>query len=595
MHTDVSGNPEFQEILGRVRDVLLAAYAHQDVPFDEVVAAVNPERSLRHAPLFQVKLNLQNTPPALEVPGLSILPLAVARAAVQLDLIVNLTDTRASLAGSVEYSTDLFDTARIARLTRRYEAVLRYVGTHADARPDALARVLEDAEARERLATAAGLGEGSVRTLKAAKRRPVRVEQENLVTSEGSGHGQGRRLPLLVRPAASLVDLPSWAGEHRERICAQLREHGGILFRGFKVRAVAEFERVMGAIASELVPYHERSSPRRRVSGNVYTSTDHPADQTIFVHNENSYQSSWPRKVFFFCITPAAGGGRTPIADCRNVFERIRPEIREQFIRRKILYVRNYGDGFGLPWQEVFQTSDRAAVEEHCRRNSIVAEWKAGGRLRTRAVRPAVVRHPETGRLAWFNHATFFHESTLEPSVREALRADYAPEDLPTTSYYGDGRAIEPQVLDELRAAYRQETHAFTWERGDLLVLDNILAAHGRAPYDGDRKIVVGMGRPILLGRRRDQLTTHFSSGAYTMNLKGRDFINLMEFTTAEIEGLLDLAMRIKAGDDREQYLKGKYLGHSSASRPRERGSRSRSARTNSARRPNITMRPTSR
>ena len=161
------------------------------------------------------------------------------------------------------------------------------------------------------------------------------------------------------------------------------------------------------------------------------------------------------------------------------------------------MYVRNFADGLGLPWQTVFQTADKRLVEERCRHYGITAEWKENDRLRTRAVREAVRTHPRTGETVWFNHATFFHISTLEESVREALLAEFAEDDLPTNSYYGDGSRIEPEVLEELREAYRQASIKFPWQRESILMLDNMLTAHGREAYRGPRKILVGMSTPV--------------------------------------------------------------------------------------------------
>jgi alpha-ketoglutarate-dependent taurine dioxygenase len=161
------------------------------------------------------------------------------------------------------------------------------------------------------------------------------------------------------------------------------------------------------------------------------------------------------------------------------------------------MYVRNFGDGFGLAWQDVFQTADKQAVERHCRAKGIETEWKEGDRLRTRAVRRALARHPKTGELVWFNHATFFHLSTLEPTVRQALLEEFEESELPTNTYYGDGSAIDPEVLEQLRAAYDAEIVRFPWQEGDLLMLDNMLVAHGRAPFSGPRQILVGMAEPV--------------------------------------------------------------------------------------------------
>ena len=306
-----------------------------------------------------------------------------------------------------------------------------------------------------------------------------------------------KNLPLVIQPLVQSLDLNAWAADNRDLIETRLHEHGGILFRNFSIGNVAEFERLIVTVCGETQEYRERSSPRSKVDGNIYTSTDYPAGYSIFLHNENSYQQAWPLKLFFFCITPASRGGETPIADCRNVFARIAPATRERFIQKQIQYVRNFGDGLGLPWQSVFQTEQRSQVEDYCRSHNILFEWKEQNRLRTRQVRPAVAHHPDTGDLLWFNHATFFHVSTLEPLVRTALTKEFAEEDLPTNSYYGDGSPIESCLLDELREAYQKETVTFQWQQGDVLMLDNMLVAHGRMPFEGTRKVVVGMAEPV--------------------------------------------------------------------------------------------------
>jgi alpha-ketoglutarate-dependent taurine dioxygenase len=328
------------------------------------------------------------------------------------------------------------------------------------------------------------------------KRRLITVTEGELVTYDRLYPGID--LPLLLQPRGEEIDPIAWASTNKDFINRLLMKHGGVLFRGFNIRTADAFERFIRAISEDLLEYHERSSPRSQVSGKIYTSTDHPATEEIFLHNENSYQQTLNMKIFFYCMKPATIGGETPIADCRIIYRRIPPEIRRKFIEKKWMYVRNYGDGLGLPWQTVFQTSDRKVVEEHCRKNDIEVEWKSGNRLRTRAVLPAVARHPHTGEMVWFNHATFFHISTLDARLRQTLLQQYEnDEDLPTNTYYGDGTAIEAEVLDLLRGAYRKETVLFPWKRGDLLLLDNMLAAHGRTSYQGERSILVGMSEPF--------------------------------------------------------------------------------------------------
>src|SRR5580765_5516538 len=104
--------------------------------------------------------------------------------------------------------------------------------------------------------------------------------------------------------------------------------------------------------------------------------------------------------------------------------------------------------------------------------------------------------HFVMGEWVWFNYATFFHISTLDSQIRDGLMVQFSEEELPYNTYYADGSSIEPDVLGILRQAYEKETIKFAWQERDLLLLDNMLVAHGRSAFNGPRKIVVGMTEP---------------------------------------------------------------------------------------------------
>ncbi|MEV7287865.1 TauD/TfdA family dioxygenase [Streptomyces sp. NPDC093252] len=285
---------------------------------------------------------------------------------------------------------------------------------------------------------------------------------------------------------------------HRDKLRTVLAERGALLLRGFDVGGVDGLDAAVRAFSgSEPLTYAERSSPRSTIKGQVYTSTDYPADEEIFLHNENSYQAVWPRTLYFYCIEPALTRGATPLADIRAVRREIHPAVREEFARRGgWRVVRNFHADFGVPWQETFGTTDRDAVVAYCRGRGITAEWRPDGGLRTVTTRPVTRVHPVSGEEVWFNHATFWHITSLAPEVREGLREIFADEDLPTNTYYGDGGPIADETVAHLRAAYRTATTRFDWQRDDLLVVDNMLAAHGREPFTGPRRIAVAMAEP---------------------------------------------------------------------------------------------------
>ena len=326
---------------------------------------------------------------------------------------------------------------------------------------------------------------------RSVRRKAVSFSQEELVRTEY--FDPETRFPLVMRPNVENLSAAQWAENNRGMIEAELLRHGAILFRDFGVGGPDAFADFARAVTPELLDYRERAAPRKEVGQNIYTSTEYPADQHIPLHHEMSYSHNFPQKLWFYCDLPAAEGGATPVASDRVVFERIDPKIKEVFMQKKVMYTRNFSPGFDLPWQDVFQTTDRSVVESYCRQANTEFEWREGDRLRTRQVRQAVVVHPKTGETVWFNHAHMFHTSNLSPLVRESLLAEFTEEYLPRNAYYGDGSPIEDSVLEEIRETYRQTAIAFEWRKGDVLLVDNILASHGRHPFVGPRKILVAM------------------------------------------------------------------------------------------------------
>ena len=256
---------------------------------------------------------------------------------------------------------------------------------------------------------------------------------------------QGGSLPLVMEPATGDVDLPAWLQTNRDFVDSKLAEHGAILLHGFADTAAAGFEQVAKAVCSDL--YNENGEhPRESVSGNIYTPVFHPPDQKLLWHNENSFNQTWPGKILFCCVLPAAQGGETPIVDSRKVFDAIPSKIRDRFLEKGVMYVRNYGTGLGLDWRTVFRTDDRAEVEARCKDNRLDFGWKPNGGLRTRAIRPAALRHERTGEWSWFNQAQHWHVSCLDPDTREGIASLFQEVDYPRHCYYGDGSPIADAV-----------------------------------------------------------------------------------------------------------------------------------------------------
>jgi len=155
LRTSLAGDPTGRELIARVREVALDAFAHQDVPFDHLVAVLQPERDLNHSPLFQVMFILQNFPMrSFELPGLTVTPVVIDAGTSRFDLTVEAAERDGALMLDFEYNTDLFDEATIARMARHYERLLESLVSGPDRRISAL-EILTEAESREIRAEAA--------------------------------------------------------------------------------------------------------------------------------------------------------------------------------------------------------------------------------------------------------------------------------------------------------------------------------------------------------------------------------------------------------------------------------------------------------
>src|SRR5688572_14130792 len=178
---------------------------------------------------------------------------------------------------------------------------------------------------------------------KANRRKVMRLSQEDLIKM---GYlDPEKRFPLVIEPQTAGFNLAAWTESNREFIEFQLLEHGAILFRGFNIEGLSHFEKCARAISGELLDYRERAAPRQEVGSRVYTSTEFPADQSIPLHHEMAYSHNWPTKIWFFCAQPAQQGGSTPIANDREILSLIDQKIKARFMEKKVMYVRNYGEG----------------------------------------------------------------------------------------------------------------------------------------------------------------------------------------------------------------------------------------------------------
>ncbi|KAL9972742.1 hypothetical protein ACROYT_G019107 [Oculina patagonica] len=295
---------------------------------------------------------------------------------------------------------------------------------------------------------------------------------------------------------SSLAELAAKCMEYVEKNHAQ---HPAILFRNLPAQTAQDFSTIAKEIPWKRLSFEGASSFRQQIDKSVgtYTANDDPGELAINPHNELSYTTAYPSKVFFFCLKePADGcGGETTLVKNSELLSKLDPEVVRKFEEKQVRYVRYVPDKSNdkyRSWQHQFDTDDRQVVEARAKKqgnNNIT--WDPNGDLRFWQNRPACIHHPETGEKIWFNQATVAHGSFFRLFLGEVT--EIPDHKLPHHTYYGDGSDIEPAVLQHISVTTWECAVGFKWKKGDLLALDNLAVQHGRLGFKGERKLLVYM------------------------------------------------------------------------------------------------------
>lgn len=320
------------------------------------------------------------------------------------------------------------------------------------------------------------------------------------------------KLPLVVEPYDKNITFEKFLGLlelHKKFFKQNLLSAGGLLFRGFPINHQDDFTAILKTLElGEFLNYVGGDSPRTKVSEGVYTSTEAPPSIKIPLHNELSFVKYHPKYICFYCVTPSETGGETILGDARKIYNAVRPDVRERFIKNGLKYVSSYYYKSQLmdfinqlqrshkSWIQVFETDSREEVEQKCRENEFDLKWSQDDWIQISQQRPAVYSHPSTGENVWFNQAHLydFNPRLLGWWRYIASKILYSRKHTRLHEIYFSNSAKVPRsdiyhILDVLDA----NTIAFPWQKGDVLVLDNVLAMHGRATFTGKRRILTAM------------------------------------------------------------------------------------------------------
>jgi alpha-ketoglutarate-dependent taurine dioxygenase len=310
---------------------------------------------------------------------------------------------------------------------------------------------------------------------------------------------EDKKIPLVFRPTIPGVDLLQWADANRELIERSVLSYGGVLFRGFDVPSPEHFHRFARIVGESPVTYAANIYPLRDEDKDSGRAALIRPELRLKWHIDDSFDGmGGPRKIMFHSHLEAAEGGETPICDLREVLHKIDPELRRRFMEQGIVYVRNYYPQFGMDWKMEFGTGSPEELESICRRRQTQFEW-VEGRLRTRCHRPAVIRHPRTGDMLWYNLMQMWHPACNEPGVLASWKASFQAEDYPMNVYFGDGTLIPDEVIKHIYQVYDSIGVSFSWQHADVMVLDNFSTAHARQPFKGARQLHVALDKVLLL------------------------------------------------------------------------------------------------
>ena len=305
------------------------------------------------------------------------------------------------------------------------------------------------------------------------------------------------KLPhLIALNDISREKFVSYYISQKDEIENKLKQFGAIKFTGVQIDSQADFQDIINSISEEFLAYVDGNSPRTKLSGNVYTSTEYDKTQKITMHNELSYSHQWPNKIFFSCIDVAETGGETLLADSRSVLKAMDASIVDEIERKGVTYIRNLhaGMGMGPSWQDTFETSKKAEVEAHCDRLHIDYVWKEDESIQLRHKREGVIKHRTSGEKVWFNQIDQFHPYHLGTEYYETIKLLFEnPGDFPMYVEYGDGSKISVETVSAIINSIEEVTIAPKWGLNEILLVDNELVSHGRNPYSGSRRVLVSM------------------------------------------------------------------------------------------------------
>lgn len=304
-------------------------------------------------------------------------------------------------------------------------------------------------------------------------------------------HFDDSTFPLVVTAPAeglSLSEAITWVREHQLELEIQLAKAGAILFRGFPMHDAQTFDEFSSAFNYPSFTYKESLSNAVRINftERVFTANEAPKDVEIYLHHEMAQTPVSPDKLFFFCKSAAEDGGATPLCRSDKLYEALKeasPDVAKKFLDKGLKYTTHmpaeddHESGQGRSWKSTLSVESKEQAEHKLAELGYTWAWVSDGGLK--AITPVLpaVRTLENGTQVFYNQlvAAYLGWRGVRENPASAIT-------------FGDDSHIATETLELVVKLSKQFTFDLPWQDGDMALIDNKMAMHGRRPFTGERK-----------------------------------------------------------------------------------------------------------
>lgn len=335
---------------------------------------------------------------------------------------------------------------------------------------------------------------------------------EQSSTSKISGKAFVVRADAIGLRHSNVGQIVAFFKSNAEEIKQRVKTQGVLLFRGLPVDDPQSYEEILEALGYDLYESnYTGASPRTNVTRKTFVSTEAPPPFIIGLHTEFCYQTIRPGMISFFCVTPAAAFGETPLFDLNAVWNDLSESLRGRLesnglLYKRFLFGRRSLINFHKTWYDTFETYDKSVVESLLKKEGMRFRWDKDDNLATELNLPAVLMDPLTGQpcisITMFNADAFVYnfrhfKERYNPALRLALewfmRREYARPDAFLQVLHGCGNSFTKDESCEIQRAAWDNSIIFPWKTGDLLLIDNIRFGHARLNVRKPRRLIAAM------------------------------------------------------------------------------------------------------